>query len=195
MSVWIDLLPASLLGRDVVARPEHGPRLGHTLHVERARDPEVRHLRLAVFVEEHVLRLHVAVDEPAVVRERERPRDLEREADRVAHLEGAVPRQVLEVRPVDVLEDNELPPVLLASVDDRHDVRVGELCDGTGLATKALDVVVVAGVLLVEDLERDSAFEKPVVRAEDVRHPARADQLLQLVPTRDELSHHGVKFS
>ena len=73
----VDLLAARLLGRDVVARAEHRPGLRHPCDVERARDPEVGHLRLPVAVEQDVLRLHVAVHEPAGVRERERARDLD----------------------------------------------------------------------------------------------------------------------
>ena len=132
--------------------------------------------------------------EPAVVRERQRPCNLEGEADRVAHLEWAVPRQVLEVRPIDVLEDDELPPVLLAAVDHRDDVRVRKPGNRASLAAEALDVVLVARELLVEDLQRDGPLEQAVMRPEDVRHPARADELLELVPTSDELSHHGPKF-
>ena len=74
-------LPLRLLGRDVVGCAEHRARLRHpVLHVERARDPEVGDLRLALAVQEDVLRLHVAVDEALLVRERERARDLDRRA-------------------------------------------------------------------------------------------------------------------
>ena len=59
------------------------------------------------------------------------------------------------------------------------------------LAAEALDVVGVSRVLLVQDLERDSPIEQPVVRPEDARHPAGADQLLELVATRDEFSDHA----
>ena len=52
--------------------------------------------------------------------------------------------------------------------------------------------VVVARIVLVEDLDRDVALEQPVVRPVDARHAARADELLELVPVRDHLAdHHG----
>ena len=60
------------------------------------------------------------------------------------------------------------------------------------LAAEALDVVVVARVVLVQDLDRDVALEQPVVRPVDARHAAGADELLELVPVRDHLAdHHG----
>ena len=90
--VLVHTLALRLLGRDVVGRPEHGPGLRHSvLHVERAGDAEVGHLRLAVAVQQDVLRLDVAVDEPLLVRERESLRDLDRELDRRRNRDGATP--------------------------------------------------------------------------------------------------------
>ncbi len=90
-----DRLTARLLGREVVARAEHRAGLRHALlDVERARDPEVGHLRLAVAVEQDVLRLHVAMYEPMLVREGERVGDRQRELDaRVAPEAGPSARR------------------------------------------------------------------------------------------------------
>ena len=74
--------------RDVVRRADHGAGLRDALvDVHGACDPEVGHLRAPVAVHDHVLRLHVAVDEPLLVRECERLADVDRE------LEGLVDRQ------------------------------------------------------------------------------------------------------
>jgi len=48
----------------------------------------------------------------------------------------------------------------------------------------------VAGVVLVEELDRDGALEQPVAGAVDARHAARADELLELVAIRDQLADH-----
>ena len=79
------------------------------LDVERARDAEVGHLRLAVAVQQHVLRLHVAVDEArARARTRARPRS-RAELDRARTGSGPVRvEELLQVLAVDVLEDDEL---------------------------------------------------------------------------------------
>ena len=75
-------------------------------------------------------------------------RELERTADLDRELEGAPDRQrpcaldeLLEVLALDVLEDDELAPLLLAAIDHRDDVRVRELRRQPGLAAEALDVV------------------------------------------------------
>ena len=56
-----------------------------------ARDPEVGHLDLVVAADQDVLRLHVAMDDPVVVREREPVRDGDRDLQRAPHA-AAAPR-------------------------------------------------------------------------------------------------------
>ena len=70
---------------------------------------------------------------------------------------------------------------VLAAVDDRDDVRMRERHARSCLAAEALDVVVVAGELQVEDLQRDPRGRALVVRPEDARHPSCAHKLLELV--------------
>jgi hypothetical protein len=53
------------------------------VNLERPRDPEVRHLGPAVAVQEHVLRLDVAVHDPVLVSEAQRPGHLEHDLDRL----------------------------------------------------------------------------------------------------------------
>ena len=122
----VDVQALCLLGSDVVGGSEYRPGLGHpALHVERARDAEVGHLRLAVAVQEDVLGLDVAVDEAAAMREGEPARDLSRQLERSRDRQRLVLLdQPLEILPADELEDDELPPVMLAAVDHRHDVRM-----------------------------------------------------------------------
>ena len=161
------------------------------LDVERAGDPEVGHLCAAV-AQQHVLRLHVAMHDPALVREGERRRDLAAELDHLVDRQRPqLVDQLLEVVSVDVLEDDELLPRVLAAVDHRDDVRVRELGDRTRFAPEALDVLLVVAVPLVEDLQRDLALEQAVVGPVDRGHPTTPDELLELVAARDHLARHG----
>ena len=129
------------------------------------------------------MRLHVAVHEAAAVRERQSARDLDRELEGSCHRQRlALLDQPLEVLAADVLEDDELVAVVLASIDHRHDVRMREDGGRPGLPPEALDVLGIVQVVLVEHLERDGAVEESVVRAIDARHAAGADELLELVP-------------
>ena len=124
--VRVDPLAAGLLRRDVVARAEHGAGLGLPADgVERADDPEVGHLGQPLLVQEHVLRLHVAVDEALRVCERQRPPDLEAQLEHAADRQRATPGdELLQVLALDQLEDDELTAVLLTAVDHGDDVRV-----------------------------------------------------------------------
>ena len=166
VGLGVDALAARLFRRDVVARAENGAGLRLADGIERANDPEVGHLGEAFAVQEHVLRLDVAVDEPLGVRERECSTDLEPELEHAPDGERpAALDELLQVLAVDELEDDELLAVLLAAVDHGDDVRMRELCDRARLAPEALDVLRVAAVLLVQDLQCDIPLEQRVERA------------------------------
>ena len=128
---------------------------------------------------------------PISVREREPAGNLERELERVLEVElPAALDEALQVLAVDVLEDDELPTLVLAAVDHRDDVRMREGGDRAGLAPEALDVLLVLAVVRVEHLQRNAALEQRVERAVDTGHAAGADELLQLVPVRENFPNH-----
>src|SRR5262245_30386180 len=128
------------------------------------------------------------------MREAEPARDLERNLERLPHVELPLPDDVLlEVLAVDVLEDDVLPTILLAAIDDRDDVGVLELCGRAGLTLEALHEVSVRAVLLVEDLQRDVALEQRVPGLVDAGHPSVSNELLDLIALRDRLPDHGTK--
>ena len=127
-----------------------------------------------------------------VVGERERAADLERDPERLANRQRPFALdELLQVLAVDVLEHDELPPVLLAAVDHCDDVRMVEPGNRARLATEALRVFGIPRKVLVEDLQRDAAFENIVPRAVDARHTSLADELLDLVPLTDQLADHA----
>ena len=122
-------------------------------------------------VDEDVVRLDVAVDEAVPVREGERGQDLARVADR--DLTGGVPEadeQLLERSPVQVLHRDVVGALGLAAVVDRDDVRVRERGGVLRFAAEALDELLVGGVAVVEDLDRDAAPELLVLGQVDVGH-------------------------
>ena len=131
---------------------------------------------------EHVLRLDVPVDEALPVRERQAVCDLDHQLERLLDRQRPVPLdQPLQVLALDVLEDDELPALMLAAVDHRDDVRMRERGDGPRLAAEPLDLRLVRAVVLVQHLQRDLAGEQPVVRPVDARHSSGPDELLELV--------------
>ena len=85
----VDLVAERLLGRDVVRRAEDAAVGRQALLLERAGDPEVGDLRRALLVDEDVLGLDVAVDDPARVRGAERAGDLDRVGQRLGDRQPA----------------------------------------------------------------------------------------------------------
>jgi hypothetical protein len=100
------------------------------------------------------------------------------------------------VPPGQVLHGDVVGAVLcLAAVEDGDDERAGQGGGAPCLAPEALDEVLVLGVAVLEQLERDVAVEDPVVRQEHVGHAAAARQGPQLVPVVDEVLAHGSDYT
>ena len=75
--------PAACSGDEVGRGAEHGPVLREPRQLGRARDAEVGDLEDVVFADEEIRGLHVAVDEPGVVRVLQPGARLERERHRL----------------------------------------------------------------------------------------------------------------
>ena len=139
-------LAAHLLGRYVVGRAERRPDLRHAAvgALGLARQPEVRQLDRAVGRDENVVRLHVAVDQPGLVRAIERAGNIARDLEGVPLRELAFRRQDVPQRvAVDELHREVVVAVGLAGVDPLDDVDVVELGRGMGLAQEAREVILI----------------------------------------------------
>ena len=114
-----------LFGRDVGRRPYE-----HARHrqgaVTRARDAEVGDERATRFgVEQHVVRLYIAVNDAALVRVSERARDFGDDAPRVLDRHCALAREPIGHGAAVHARHGEIEhPVLLADEVQRHDVRM-----------------------------------------------------------------------
>ena len=117
------------------------------------------------------------MDEAAGVSRAESATDLDRVGGRLVERQparGGVD-SVLERLAVDVLEDDVGPTAVLAGIDHRDDVGMGDLGDGAGLAAEALDLVGLVGDLAMQDLCGDPALERLIAREVDGGHAAAAE--------------------
>ncbi len=132
------------------------------------RDAEVGHEHVAALVEQHVVRLDVAVHDVVGVGVGERVGDLARDPRGVADRQLLMAfQEVAERWAVDAPHDDVEDLLLPADLVDRHDVRMLEPCDGLRFAQKALGDGRGGGELDVEDLDRDIAIQGVVAGAED----------------------------
>ncbi len=131
----VDIAPAvdaealRLLGREVGRRSHDEAGLSDVVvSADSPRDAEVGHLHLAVPGEKDVARLDVAVDDAVAMGIAESLRDVGGDGGGPHRRERSLASDDRrEGLPVDVLHDDEIRPLRLAPVEDRHDVRVGEV--------------------------------------------------------------------
>ena len=101
-------------------------------------EAEVEHLHLAVLAEEDVARREIAVDDPVRVRVRQTLRNLDGDAQRLAHRNGARIRPPRKGASAQQLHDQIGPLRCASGVEQRHDVRVREPGRGFRLAEQPL---------------------------------------------------------
>jgi hypothetical protein len=188
-------VPLDDLRRHVVRRPHQRAGHGHALvGGEDPRDAEVGELHRGrlVLVDQHVLRLEVAVDDAGRVRVRERVGERpshqhaelgEAEADRGRP--GAQRAAAHELG-----DEVALHRGVAGVVVDLDDGRVGQACHRARLAREAGARVGRRGEVRVQQLHRHLAVERGVAAAVDDRHAAAPHLLEELVPAQHP-DHRG----
>src|SRR5438094_714267 len=130
---WVLSTAAIVAVAAAVAAPAAAPVAG-------AGDAEVGDLHLAGSADEDVAGLHVPVDHPVLVGEREGGGDVGADLSRPPRRDRAVLADDLaQSAPLDVLHDDEVRALLLAPVIGGDDVGVVQVGRGARLAPEALD--------------------------------------------------------
>jgi hypothetical protein len=161
------------------------------LGVDRPGEPEVRDLDRAaagrLVGEQHVLRLHVAVDHPGPVGLGERGEHRVEQGQRPARRErGVLADHVAQGEPRDVLHDQEERAVVVALVEDRDHVVVREAGRRACLALEPGHEVGVVGEPGVHDLDRHGPVQAEIGGLVDDRHPAAGDPRPDPVPAVED---------
>ena len=140
-------------------------------------DPEVGEIRVAVLGEEDILRLHVAVDDPATVGVVERTGDRREDGDHLRSLEAARlalgVEMLVEIAAIDVLHHQIDMPIMLADIVNGQDMGVLQSRHRARLALETLGIVRLVRQRRGQDLDRDRPLEDRIEGAIDGRHPPR----------------------
>ena len=80
-----------------------------------------------------------------------------------------------------VLHHQVIDPVLMANVVQRADVRMAQAGDGLGFAVETFAQLRIAGEMLGQNFDRDSAVEPRVARPVDLAHSSGAESGQNLV--------------
>ena len=153
----------SLLRWHEVGRAQHGP--GHRHLVVRRLglgEPKIRQLRQAVFREQDVGWLDVAVDDPEFMGLGEAVAELASEVYGLLERQCPVATPVEEAAAVHVFHDQERPVGSAAVVVDLDDVGVIQGCDRLGLGQEPAYGRLAAGGLAQNPFDRDLAVKPRV---------------------------------
>jgi len=183
-----------------VHRAHHVAVRGQGLGVRHARDAEIADLDLPRAGDHHVLRLHIPVDDAALMRVPQRRENLQREANRVLLRDAAgLVNQLLERLPIHIFHRQIGYVADLARVDQIDDVRVAELSADLALAPEALLIFRILRVFLAQHLDGDRLVRLEVERAIYNRHAAPADDILHAETAADDFADqscfHGLPSS
>ena len=161
-----DLALLDVLGRHV------GRRAGVLLvilvrRIDARRDAEVHDARNAVFVEQNIGRLEIAVDDALRVRMRHRVEDGAHRGDRLDRRQGAAGVQEFgQVLARHVFEDQVEIAALLARLENRHDVGVAQFADQARLVEQDA-VLGRVGAPEMQGLDSDLALQLRIESAVD----------------------------
>ena len=178
-----------MLGREVGGSAHHraGARQIGVGIAEHRGDAEVGDFDLSVAGDQHVARLHVAVDDTTAVGDAECGRDVARDFGGAIRVERTLcADEIGQAATVDEFHDDEVRVVLLAPVEDADDVRVIQVGRGLRLPPEALDERGVGGEVGEQDLDRHRPIEQAITSEEDIGHPTAREASLELVPAVED---------
>lgn len=144
----------------------HLDQIGRGL--ERAREAEVEDLECAIRHDEQVGRLHVTVDDPAIVRRTESARGLHGAGDRLAQRRTSFSEHPVERLPLESLRDDVRRGAIQAGVVQDENVWMRQRGDGFGFAFESRPSIGIGGQVLRQDLDGDVAIEPGISRTGDL---------------------------
>ena len=169
-----------LLGRHVIDGAHHDAGVGQLLighlAIVKAGQPHVEDFDDALFVEQQVGGLDVAMHDAGGVCTGQAAGGLQDVADGFGNRQGAIGLdEGREILPFDILHDEIPDAALHAGVVGLHDIGVREPGGGFDFAAEPFDRGLVLGEGRREQLDRDQALHVPVLGLVNLPHAASAD--------------------
>jgi hypothetical protein len=135
---------------------------------------EVEDFGAAIFGDENIFRLQVAMDDSFFVRCGQSVRNLQRVVESLAYSNRAAAQTVPQSFSFEQFGDNVRRAFIRADVEDRQNVGMIQGRGGKGLLLEPAQAVGVQRKRLWQNLDGNFAFEAGVAGAVNLAHPARA---------------------
>ena len=175
----VDGLTRDLLRRHVLRRAEEHARLRLHARLVHVGDAEIHDLHAAVGQHHDVAGLDVAMDDAALVGEREPFRDGGGDSHRLRRGEAHRADEVAKIPSFEKLHRDERRVALAAHVVDRDDRRMADAARGTRFLheTRLVQVAVLRAARERDRLDGHGAAERRILRAIDDAHGAAAEDV------------------
>ena len=180
------------LGRDIQHRANEGARRRAAGRVLGQHQIKVGQVGLSSAVEQDVLRLHIAVHQPAGMRVLQRLTGLQHRLERVGTPDATFLERALQITAREVVHDVVVEVLVISGLlQYADDVRVGKLAHDASPAEKALGAAQVFAAT-VQDLDGDKLLSTAVERLPDIAVATASDELAQDVTLCEDLA--GIKL-
>jgi len=147
-------------------------------------EAEVKNFGAAIFGDENVFWLQVAMDDAFFVRGSEAVGDLQRVVESLARGDRSAAQAVAQRLTLKQFRDNLGRTFTRADVEYRENVGMVQGCGGQRFLFESAQAVGVAGKSLRQNFDGYFAFKAGVAGAVDLTHPARAERGDNFVRTK-----------
>ena len=140
-------------------------------------DTEIGQIRMTILREQDILRLHVTMHQPRIVRYVQRSGDLAEDVDRVLRRKPSLVHPLAQRRPLDETHCQIEPPFRLSRVVDRNNIWMIQRSRMFPFSPEPLPERFVAAQLRREHLQRNRTPKRHLLGTIDDGHPAKADDV------------------
>ncbi len=196
VGAFVQFQAVARLGAEVGVRPDHRAGLGQAGAVAQVRHAEIGQARGAIFGQQHVIRLDVAVNDVQSVGAGQGIGQVQRDIQhRFERQPALIVEQIAQGTAADKFHNQVMFGGIFKSVQQRDNIGMVQLAQGFSLAPETIHQIWIAfDDILVQQFDRDGLVRVYVGPAIHVAHATPPDQRVDLITSGNQciLAHRQI---